>query len=123
MKIEFLDESNFTSKNLRSHQKHFDDYRYDVRFKDIDFNDLDAVGRKYDEIGDQLSWRKCGKSDSDNRYVGFIDHKGRKCKYDRVNNDFIKYKGEESITLFKITPKRYDIIRKRDFASELSPTD
>ena len=123
MKIEFLDESNFDPENLTAHQKHFDDYRYDPRFKGIDFNDLEAVGKKYDEIGDQLSWRKCGKSDSDDRYVGFIDRNGRKCKYDRVNNDLIKYKGRSSITLFKVTPKRYDTIRKRDFKSELFPTD
>lgn len=118
MKIIKLEESEFRPIDLITHaDKHRAEYKYDSRFINIksesDFNIL------YNKIGDNLSRKKVSPSLSDNRYVGYIDNKGRYVKYDRQYNDYLVYNKSDTITLHKKTYNQYLKIRNRDFKQEM----
>ena len=115
--MQIIKESNFTTKNLKSHiDKHHDQYENDIRFKDAKTDE--DFARIYDTIGDRLSKMKVGKSDSRGRFVGFIDKQNRRVKFDKATGDFVVYSGPSTISLHKKTVKQYKNILRRDFKSE-----
>lgn len=118
--MKIIKESRFRVSNLKQHaDKHHNQYINDPRFKDAKTDD--DFNKIYDEIGDKLSRKTVAKSDDvsrKNRYVGFIDKRKRRVKYDKQTEDFIVFAGPETITLHKKTYDQYKNILKRDFGSE-----
>ena len=85
-----LHETHFNKKNLWKHlKKHMNQYVDDDRFLPVaqQFADI------YNNIGDELSRKRVGLSDNSDgsRYIGYIDNKGRSCKYDTKTKDFVVY--------------------------------
>lgn len=117
MNIERITESNFQDQNLINHvDKHYSEFIDDPRFAGID--DMNEFMKKYDEIANSVSRHKVSKSNSHDRFVGFIAEDGRRIKYDRKYRDFVVYNFNQTITFHKKSEAEYRSILARDFYKE-----
>lgn len=115
-----VDESRFNSEDLITHAiKHKKEYEHDPRFRYYLEND-EIFSQRYDDIADILSWKKVQPvTDEKARFVGFIDRRGRFCKYDREYQDYIVYRGRNSITMHKKDYKSFMRIYNRDYKKDI----
>lgn len=115
--IKVIKESEFSENNLIKHlESHKIHYLNDPRF--IGIVDESEFEKLYNSIGDSLSRKKVSKSNSNDRFVGYITKNGIRIKYDRKTLDWIAYNKNKTITLHKKSAKEYDRIRKRDYSRE-----
>ena len=115
--IKIIKESNFTQDNLIRHlESHKVHYLNDPRFANVTTDE--EFSALYDSIGDALSRKRVSKSNSSDRYVGYITKNGRRIKYDRKTLDWISYNRDITITLHKKSAKEYERIKKRDYLKE-----
>ena len=114
--------------NYDAHTKHIKEYVNDVRCSDYARKAkkaLDDFKSKYDNIANTLQSLKAGKSDDiTSSIVGFIQKDGNYVKYDRLNNDYLVYDPNNSIsnstiTMFKVNASQYVNRRNKNFLSEL----
>lgn len=126
MKVEKILNEKFDYDSLLRHLKHVDEYANDFRCEKEVENLKKAIenfGNKYNHIADALANSFAGKSNSNNKVVGYIQDDGMAVKYDRENLDFVVYNPRSSVmktkSLHKKTYNQYMNTLQRRYAGEL----
>lgn len=128
--FEELNESKFSIKGEKSHNKHLDKNKRDYQTKENGSRFHNITFDQYNENGDILSKKSVKTSDinSKDRFIGFYGKDNAIYKYDKQNREFIIYVAQSpkkcyTITYFKASLKYYENKKRKMYLRELVPED
>lgn len=128
--FEELNETKFSVKGRKEHNKHLDKNMRDYQTKENGSKFHNITADQYDDMGDMLSKREVNTSDinSTDRFIGFFGKDGAIYKYDKKNNEFIIYVAKSpkqcyTITYFKASHKYYENKKRKMYSRELTKED